>query len=85
MSTGAQPDMPTHPEETRTRAPVQTSNAITLPEIVRRAGTAEVFAAGEFFYGTIRNQHTRVGLQTRGHQFLAARAAGSRAGPSRAE
>ena len=31
-----------------------------LPEIISRAGTAAVFAAEEFFYGRIRNPHTRV-------------------------
>jgi hypothetical protein len=30
-----------------------------LPEILRRAGGSAVFAAEEFFYGRIRNVHTR--------------------------
>src|ERR1700683_2819971 len=30
-----------------------------LPEIIRRAGSNAVFAAQEFFFGTIRNEHTR--------------------------
>jgi site-specific recombinase XerD len=30
-----------------------------LPELVTRAGKAAVFAAEEFFYGRIRNEHTR--------------------------
>lgn len=30
-----------------------------LPDIVRRAGSAAVFAAEEFFDATIRNEHTR--------------------------
>jgi integrase/recombinase XerD len=30
-----------------------------LPEIIRRAGTNAVFAAQEFFFGTIRNEHTQ--------------------------
>src|ERR1700704_5321049 len=30
-----------------------------LAEILRRAGKAAVFAADEFFYGRIRNAHTR--------------------------
>ena len=63
--------MPTHSEETRARAPVQMSNAITLPEIVQRAGTAAVFPAEEFFYGNIRNQHTRVAYKRAVHQFIA--------------
>lgn len=35
------------------------SLANQLPEILSRAGQAAVFAADEFFYGRIRNQHTR--------------------------
>ena len=30
-----------------------------LPGILSRAGKAVVFAADEFFYGRIRNEHTR--------------------------
>lgn len=30
-----------------------------LPEIIHRAGVNAVFAAKEFFFGTIRNEHTR--------------------------
>jgi integrase/recombinase XerD len=30
-----------------------------LPEIVTRAGKAAVFAAEEYFFGRIRNKHTR--------------------------
>jgi hypothetical protein len=30
-----------------------------FPEILRRAGKAAVFAAEEFFFGRIRNEHTR--------------------------
>src|SRR5258708_16060882 len=30
-----------------------------LPEILARGGAAAVFAADEFFYGRIRNEHTR--------------------------
>src|SRR5437016_2606282 len=30
-----------------------------LPAILRRAGKAAIFAAEEFFYGRIRNEHTR--------------------------
>jgi hypothetical protein len=29
-----------------------------LPDIVQRAGQAAVFAAEEFYYGSIRNEHT---------------------------
>jgi integrase/recombinase XerD len=30
-----------------------------LPEIIHRSGSAAMFAAQEFFFGTIRNEHTR--------------------------
>jgi site-specific recombinase XerD len=30
-----------------------------LPEIIHRSGSAATFAAQEFFFGTIRNEHTR--------------------------
>ena len=30
-----------------------------LPDIIQRAGANAVFAAQEFFFGTIRNEHTR--------------------------
>lgn len=30
-----------------------------LPEIIQRAGANAVFAAQEFFFGTVRNEHTR--------------------------
>jgi len=39
-------------------APVSETRAIALPGIVARAGGAAAFAAEEFFYGRIRNQHT---------------------------
>ena len=42
-----------------------------LPDIVRRAGSAAVFAAEEFFFGTIRNDHTRRAYLTAVNQFLA--------------
>src|ERR1700722_6254071 len=35
------------------------SIANQLPEIISRAGNAAVFATEEFFYGRIRNPHTR--------------------------
>jgi hypothetical protein len=34
--------------------------SINLPNLVRRAGPAAVFAAEEFFYGAIRDEHTRI-------------------------
>src|SRR5580658_4454685 len=30
-----------------------------LPDIIHRAGANAIFAAHEFFFGTIRNEHTR--------------------------
>jgi len=33
--------------------------SMDLPEIITRAGPNAVFAAQEFFYGKIRNEHTR--------------------------
>jgi len=48
-----------------------TSAAPALPEIVQRAGPAAAFAAEEFFYGAIRNQHTRLAYRRAVHQFLA--------------
>ncbi|MGH7089916.1 MAG: tyrosine-type recombinase/integrase [Stellaceae bacterium] len=38
---------------------------------MRRAGQAAVFAAEEFFYGTIRNEHTRSAYRRAVNQFLA--------------
>jgi len=38
---------------------------------VRRAGQAAVFAAEEFFYGTIRNEHTRAAYRRAVDRFLA--------------
>jgi integrase/recombinase XerD len=35
------------------------ATASDLPSIVQRAGQAAVFAAEEFFFGSIRNEHTR--------------------------
>jgi len=51
--------------------PVQTSGAIALPGIVHRAGQAAVFAAEGFFYGSIRNEHTRTAYRRAVDQFLA--------------
>ena len=41
-----------------------------LPEILSRAGKAAVFAADEFFYGRIRNEHTRTAYLHAVRQFL---------------
>ena len=41
-----------------------------LPEIVSRAGEAAVFAADEFFYGRIRNEHTRAAYLIAVRRFL---------------
>ncbi len=35
------------------------SSSENLPEIIHRGGTNAIFAAQEFFFGTIRNEHTR--------------------------
>jgi integrase/recombinase XerD len=51
--------------------PVQPAEAISLPDVVRRAGEAAVFAAEEFFYGAIRNEHTRAAYRIAVNQFLA--------------
>jgi integrase/recombinase XerD len=42
-----------------------------LPDIVHRAGQAAVFAAEEFFDGTIRNENTRRAYRHAVNQFLA--------------
>jgi site-specific recombinase XerD len=41
-----------------------------LPEILRRGGTAAVFAADEFFFGRIRNEHTRAAYLIAVRRFL---------------
>src|SRR5437667_5529909 len=41
-----------------------------LPEILRRAGKAAVFAAEEFFFGRIRNEHTRAAYLIAVRRFL---------------
>src|SRR5258708_6804132 len=41
-----------------------------FPEILRRAGKAAVFAAEEFFYGRIRNEHTRAAYLIAVRRFL---------------
>ncbi len=45
--------------------------AAALPDIIRRAGQAAVFAAEEFFYGAIRNEHTRTAYRRAVDRFLA--------------
>lgn len=45
--------------------------ASALPDIIRRAGQAAVFAAEEFFYGAIRNEHTRTAYRRAVNRFLA--------------
>jgi integrase/recombinase XerD len=42
-----------------------------LPEILTRAGEAAVFAAEEFFFGKIRNEHTRAAYLIAVRRFLA--------------
>lgn len=42
-----------------------------LPAIVARAGTAAVFAAEEFFFGRLRNRHTRAAYLGAVRRFLA--------------
>jgi integrase/recombinase XerD len=41
-----------------------------LPELLRRAGKAAIFAADEFFYGRIRNPHTRAAYLHAVKRFL---------------
>ncbi len=41
-----------------------------LPDILAEAGTAAVFAADEFFYGRIRNEHTRAAYLVAVKRFL---------------
>ena len=43
----------------------------SLPDIVRRGGPAAVFAANEFFYAKVRNQHTRAAYRRAVDRFLA--------------
>lgn len=42
-----------------------------LPDIIRRAGKAAVFAAEEFFFGKLRNPHTRAAYLRAVKRFLA--------------
>jgi site-specific recombinase XerD len=50
---------------------IPSNEAMKLPATVRRAGQAAVFAAEEFFYGAIRNQHTRAAYRRAVDRFLA--------------
>lgn len=50
---------------------VRSAGGAALPAIVRRGGRAAVFAAEEFFYGSIRNEHTRAAYRRAINQFLA--------------
>lgn len=43
----------------------------SLPEIIHRAGANAVFAAQEFFFGTLRNEHTRRAYRQAVKRFLA--------------
>jgi integrase/recombinase XerD len=47
------------------------ATTVALPEIVQRAGQAAVFAAEEFSYASIRNEHTRTAYRRAVNQFLA--------------
>ena len=51
--------------------PLSEKSSVDLPAIVRQAGDAAVFAAEEFFYGEIRNEHTRSAYLFNVKQFLA--------------
>jgi integrase/recombinase XerD len=42
-----------------------------LPEIIHRGGVNAVFAAQEFFHGTIRNEHTQRAYRHAVKRFLA--------------
>lgn len=47
------------------------TGAEVLPDIIRRAGKAAVFAAEEFFFGKLRNPHTRAAYLHAVKRFLA--------------
>ena len=66
------PTLTTPPDTSHALVPVsETPSALALPDILRRAGQAAVFAAEEFFYGAIRNEHTRTAYRRAVDQFLA--------------
>src|SRR5918911_9888 len=50
--------------------PNRPAGSLALPDIVGRAGSAAVFAAEEFFFGRIRNEHTRAAYLRSVRQFL---------------
>jgi site-specific recombinase XerD len=61
--------MDTLPEPSK--ALVSKNENVALPAILSRAGAAAVFAAEEFFYGKIRNEHTRRAYLIAIRRFLA--------------
>src|SRR3990170_1755101 len=62
------------PEPARDLVPAGQNQLSSLgnqfPEILSRAGPAAVFAAEEFFFGRIRNPHTRAAYLRAVRQFL---------------
>jgi integrase/recombinase XerD len=50
---------------------LQATGSNQMPAILQRAGSAAVFAAEEFFFGRIRNPHTRAAYLRAVKQFLA--------------
>ncbi len=46
------------------------TQALLLPALVARAGQAAVFASEEFFFGAVRNPHTRAAYLTAVRKFL---------------
>lgn len=50
--------------------PAPEPSQFELPALVQQAGPAAVFAAEEFFFGTIRNPHTRAAYLTAIRRFL---------------
>jgi integrase/recombinase XerD len=66
-------NMTEQPEASRALVPVASDqpSSVALPDIIHRAGNAAVFAAEEFFYGSIRNEHTRRAYRHAVNRFLA--------------
>jgi site-specific recombinase XerD len=59
------------PEESLVRISQSSSpSQLALPAILERAGKAAIFAAEEFFYGRIRNEHTRAAYLIAVRRFL---------------
>jgi len=50
---------------------VPAGESLTVPAILARAGPAAVFAAEEFFFGRLRNEHTRAAYLRAVRRFLA--------------